>query len=137
MAGRRKGGSAAPRLSALVIDDHDAGRLLAKIILERFGLAVEVACDAAGATENLARRDYDLVLVDRVLGEDDGLALAMRLVAESDAAIVVMSGLLPPETIPEGLAGWLNKPYTPRQMYAVVAEALAGYGKSLAHERIV
>jgi CheY-like chemotaxis protein len=132
MTGRR---AARPR--ALVVDDHEAGRLLARLVLERLGLAADVAADAAECAARLAARRYDIILVDRVLGETDGLALAAELAAREPAAVIVVSGLRPPEALPPGLAGWLTKPYTPRQMYGVVATALAGSGKSIAHERIV
>lgn len=137
MAGRKKGGGRRPTLKALVVDDHDAGRFLAQIILERFGLSVDSASDVAGCIARIGGGDYDLILVDKVLGDDDGLALAERLRAQSGAAVLVVSGLMPPETVPTGIDGWLSKPYTPRQMYAAVAAALAGYGKTLARERIV
>lgn len=137
MAGGTENRMRLPKFRALVVDDHEAGRLLAKIVLERFGLVVDLATDTAGCDALRQRTDYDVILVDRVLGEEDGLALGMRLATETGAAVVMVSGMTPPETIPFALGGWLCKPYTPRQMYAVVAQALAGYGKTLAHERII
>lgn len=131
------GRRAKPKLRALVVDDHEAGRLLAKIVLERFGLAVDAAVDGAGCDALVGQRHYDLILVDRVLGEEDGLALGVRLASETGAAVVMVSGMTPPEMLSPALGGWLCKPYTPRQMYGVVAHALAGYGKTLAHERIL
>lgn len=131
------GRRAKPKLKALVVDDHEAGRLLAKIVLERFDLAVDAAVDVAGCDALVAQRSYDLILVDRVLGEEDGLALGTRLASETGAAVVMVSGMTPPEVMPAALGGWLCKPYTPRQMFGVVAHALAGYGKTLARERIL
>jgi CheY-like chemotaxis protein len=137
MADGNEARGARPRLAALVIDDHEPGRLLASLVLEHFGLTVDTAVDATDGAARVRRKAYDIVLIDRVLGDEDGLALATRLAAETRAAVVMVSGMTPPEVTPPGLAGWLMKPYTPRQMYGVVARALAGYGKMLGRERIV
>jgi two-component system OmpR family response regulator len=124
------------RLRAVVVDDHEAARLLARLILERFGFTVATAASAEECRARLTAGRPDLVLVDRILGADDGLTVA-RAAAAPDTAVVVASGLARPEALPDGVAGWLTKPYTPRQMYAVLAAALGTHGKSLARERIV
>ena len=83
MADGNEARGARSRLAALVIDDHEPGRLLASLVLEHFGLTVDTAVDATDGAARVRRKAYDIVLIDRVLGDEDGLALATRLAAET------------------------------------------------------
>ncbi|MBP0575377.1 hypothetical protein J8J27_32145, partial [Mycobacterium tuberculosis] len=83
----------------------------ARLVLERFGLQVDVAADAEASAERLAETDYDLVMIDRLLGDVDGLALGTALAVRLDAAVVIVSGLEPPTDLPMAIGGWLLKPY--------------------------
>jgi CheY-like chemotaxis protein len=78
----------------LVVDDHDGHRETLAALLADEGFAVEQAASFASACtclESDAR--YDLVLLDRALGDHDGLELAPLVRMSRPAAkIVIVSG---------------------------------------------
>jgi CheY-like chemotaxis protein len=78
----------------LVVDDHDGHRETLAALLVDEGFAVEQAASFASACtclESDAR--YDLVLLDRALGDHDGLELAPLVRLSRPAAkIVIVSG---------------------------------------------
>ena len=131
-----EGAEALQGLRALVLDDHDAAGALLCDLLQRLGLVVERAADAAAAMARVhagAAVPCDLLLVDLHLPGVDGLALTQQLkaVGAAQPAVVVMG--------PHGDTAWqdaaaaagasavLLKPLTP----AVLASALCRlYGSS-------
>lgn len=85
----------APSLSALVVDDDPAlGDLLVTVLAEA-GLSATLVGTADEAEATLARRSYDVILLDRDLpGGRDGLSLLEKLRQEgSDVCVVIITGV--------------------------------------------
>jgi len=81
------------RGTVLVVDDEPAilGTLKKALSLE--GYSVDVAGGVALAEERLAKKDYEVVLLDVALPDGDGLDLLGRLRARGeDADVIMMSG---------------------------------------------
>jgi two-component system, OmpR family, phosphate regulon response regulator PhoB len=75
----------------VVEDDPDISDLL-KRVLESDGYEVEMASDSAGALRAVAADEPDLVLLDVVLGGEDGRDLLVKLREKSDVPAVFLTG---------------------------------------------
>jgi DNA-binding response OmpR family regulator len=75
----------------IVEDDPDISDLLRRV-LESDGYAVETATDSAGALKAVAEGAPDLVLLDVVLGGEDGRDLLVKLRQQSDVPAVFLTG---------------------------------------------
>ena len=75
----------------IVEDDPDICDLL-KRVLEADGYEVETATDSAGALKAVADGAPDLVLLDVVLGGEDGRDLLVKLRQKSDVPAVFLTG---------------------------------------------
>ena len=85
-------------LSVLVIDDDPVAREHAKLVLEKAGIAAEVAEDGPTAIEMVrlrhARRDpYNLILVDWQMPDMDGVETTrqIRSIIGNESAIVILT----------------------------------------------
>lgn len=71
-------------MSVLIVDDHDSFRGLARRVLERAGYAVVGEADnAASALEAVDALDPDVVLLDVLLPDATGFAVADALAARA------------------------------------------------------
>ena len=70
------------RVSVLIVDDHDSFRRLARRLLERAGYAVVAeAADGASALRAVDDLQPDVVLLDVLLPDTSGFALADQIAA--------------------------------------------------------
>src|SRR5258705_3902818 len=102
-----------------------------RIFLRDKGFDVETATNADDAAEMVRRRPYDLVLLDEQMPGTRGLE-AMRELREIAPTIQVVMVTKSEEDGPlnealgRDIGGYLVKPVTPRQVYAMVARLLEG-----------
>jgi DNA-binding response OmpR family regulator len=120
---------AVPRV--IVVDDHPESRHTTASVLAVHGHACAEAGNAEQALALCLGERFACMLLDEVLGEDSGLALAARLRAlpqARPARILMMSGLAPEffeDARREGLIdGYLEKPVGMAELLAAVEPAL-------------
>jgi len=110
-----------------VEDDRDIRTLLADF-LAREGFAVEVAEDGAAADRALARMQPDLVILDIMLPDEDGLSICRRLRARSAVPIIMLTAKSDDIDRIVGLElgadDYLGKPFNPRELLARVRAIL-------------
>ena len=109
-------GSALARRSILVVDDEPALCDMLARRLKRAGAAVTCAHTAAAALESVAASGFDIALLDKRLGNDDGVALIGKLLERQPAlSIVIMTGFASVEdslaALEAGAVGYLLKPF--------------------------
>lgn len=75
----------------LLIDDDEALAEAVKRILARTGHQVAFAASARAARETLAQCQPDLVVLDLILPDADGMALCREIRCESQVPIVILS----------------------------------------------
>jgi CheY-like chemotaxis protein len=122
----------APVARVLVVEDSVAGRMLMRAMLESFGFGVDVAVGGGSAIDLIARTGYDLITVDRTLGDIDGVELTRvltdRLGAARRTRIVAVTGRIDEADrvafMMAGADAFLPKPISPRML----AEMLARLG---------
>lgn len=67
---------------ALVVDDNEAARIISGVYFDAFGMSFDLAADSAEALKLVADTRYDYIVMDWLLGEEDGLELLSRMQAE-------------------------------------------------------
>lgn len=68
-----------PALSVLLVEDHEINRKLAEILLKRMGYRYQTANDGLQALACLAKEPFDVVLMDVMMPEMDGLTALSHL----------------------------------------------------------
>jgi two-component system, sensor histidine kinase len=116
---------------ALVVEDSYAGRLLMRTMLEHFGFSVELATGGSQAAAAIARGSFDLITVDKILGDSDGITVARdirrALGRQNPAArIIAVTGRVDEadkaEFAAAGADAFLPKPLSPRALADVLAQ---------------
>jgi len=119
--------------SILIVDDDAHIREVARFALARAGHAVELATDGAAAYDRVMRGGVELIVLDILMPELDGLALCRRLRAHQGeggrpVAIVFLSSRGEEMDrvlgLDLGADDYLTKPFSPRELVARVAAVL-------------
>ncbi len=115
---------------ALVIDDEKNIRATLALCLEGLGCRVAQASTGDAALEALRHAPFDLAFLDLRLGEELGLDLLPRLLAERPGLDVVVITAFATfdtavEAVKRGAADYLPKPFTPGQIRLVVERLVA------------
>jgi signal transduction histidine kinase/CheY-like chemotaxis protein len=125
--------SVAPRLAALVVDDNAANRVVARLMLERFGFDVEIASGGQEAIDLFARRDFTLILMDCSMPGMDGYETTRQMrvgsrVGESRPYIVGMTAFVFPgeeeRCLAAGMDDYLPKPVSLEAMQRLAAKVV-------------
>ncbi len=101
----------------LVIDDDEAARLMMQTTLENAGFRVLTSADCAQARQAFARERPDIVLLDVLLPDGDGVSLCREFLAQpqsKDLPIAMVTGLGDIESIrlsyESGATDFITKP---------------------------
>lgn len=113
----------------LVVDDDEGVREYVDAVLTRAGLEVVCAHDGAHGMKALDDRSPDLVLLDLAMPDASGLDLLRRIKqSHGDLPVVMLSGQGEPanvvESIRQGAADFVSKPFEPERLQDAVARAL-------------
>ncbi len=112
----------------LIIEDDPHSVQLASLYLERDGHRVVSAGDGKQGLELAAKEEPDLVLLDLMLPEVDGMAVCRTLRSESDVPIIMVTARVEEEDRTAGLDlgadDYVVKPFSPRELAARVRAVL-------------
>jgi two-component system OmpR family response regulator len=115
-----------PRI--LVADDEAHIREVVRYALERDGHAVETAGDGAAALARIAAGGVDLVVLDVLMPELDGLSLCRRIRARDAVPIIFLSSRTEEADRILGLDlggdDYVSKPFSPGELAARVRSVL-------------
>lgn len=119
----------------LLIEDEDVNRNLYQKLLEMEGYKVDTAVNGTQAYEKIKKGGYDLVLLDIILPEKNGVEVLEKLKQESSGAqpmqtIVFLTNLTGEEIIAKGVElgarGYLVKSdYDPEEFLNQIREFLS------------
>lgn len=121
-----------PGLKILVAEDNATNRLVALRLLERLGCKADAVCNGAEAVETLRRQAYDLVLMDVMMPEMDGLSATKAIrrgeTADRHIPIVGLTAHARTENLEECIAAGMDavttKPVTANSLRAAITEGL-------------
>ncbi|MED4570015.1 response regulator transcription factor [Brevibacillus agri] len=75
----------------LIVDDEERIRRILRMYLEKAGYVADEADDGSAALSLVEQIDYDLVILDLMLPEMDGIELCRRLRERQQVPIVIVS----------------------------------------------
>jgi CheY-like chemotaxis protein len=120
-----------PYVTALVVDDERISRRVATRMLRELGLRVLEADGAEEALDvfRISQHPIDLVLLDVVMPETDGVELAEQILAHRPGQRIIFMSAYSAEVLAEhGLQDlevlFLAKPYTMEELRAKVRQAM-------------
>ena len=112
----------------LVVDDEKNIVQLARLYLEREGFRVEAAYDGAQALEKAKAVRPDLIILDIMLPEMDGLSVCRELRKTSNVPIIILTARSDDVDRIVGLElgadDYVTKPFNPRELVARVKAVL-------------
>jgi two-component system, cell cycle sensor histidine kinase and response regulator CckA len=118
-------------LTVLVVDDERVSRRVATRMLRELGLRVLEADGAEEALDvfRISQQPIDLVLLDVVLPETDGVELAEQILSHRPGQRIIFMSAYPADVLAEhGLQDlevlFLAKPYTMEELRAKVRQAM-------------
>ncbi len=125
----------------LVVDDDGHIREVVRVALEQGGFGVVEATDGATALKAFAAEPFDLVVLDIVMPEVDGLEVCRQIRARARTPIVFLSSRDDEIDRVLGLElggdDYLSKPFSPRELLARVKAVLRrGQGTAPQAERV-
>jgi PAS domain S-box-containing protein len=125
------GVTARPGARVLVVDDEESVRTVARLILEKSGYRVITASDGREATEIFRSESdsIDMVLLDMTMPHRDGADTFTELRRiDPSVRVVLSSGYSESDATDrfsgKKLAGFIQKPYTPGDLTALVGRVL-------------
>jgi DNA-binding response OmpR family regulator len=121
----------------MIDDDVDLNALVAEY-LARFGHRLVSATTAARGMTELRREPPDLIILDIMLPDIDGLSLCRQIRDEYDVPIIMLTarGELADRVLglEMGADDYLPKPFEPRELVARIQSVIRRSGRPLKHE---
>lgn len=112
----------------LVVDDEDRIRRLLKMYLEKADYSIEEAENGQKALDMALENDYDLILLDVMMPEMDGLEVAEEIRKEKETPIMMLTAkgeeLNRIQGFEAGVDDYIVKPFSPREIVLRVAAIL-------------
>jgi DNA-binding response OmpR family regulator len=112
----------------LIVDDDEEVRRLVARVLRSEGYAVEEAQDVRSMKESLAKALPDLMVLDIMLGSEDGLEVLSTLRQRSDIPVILLTGKSDEVDrvlgLKMGADDYVVKPFYPAELSARIASVL-------------
>jgi CheY-like chemotaxis protein/nitrogen-specific signal transduction histidine kinase len=117
----------------LVVEDNAVNRMLIGAYLEEFGLTYDIIENGTEALARLAAKDYDLVLMDIVMPDLDGVETTKRIRKlggdRGEVAIVALTAHAMKgdreDYLAAGMDGYVSKPIRGRELFAALKPYLS------------
>lgn len=117
-----------PPARLLVVDDEPMVREVVTHYLEQEGHTVTVASDGAAALHAIATSRFDLIVLDLMLPQVDGLSVLAEVRREHATPVILLTARGEEEDRIRGLRrgadDYVVKPFSPRELVARVASVL-------------
>ncbi|OUR76116.1 hypothetical protein A9Q83_14970 [Alphaproteobacteria bacterium 46_93_T64] len=119
----------------LIVDDEPELRQVLRETLERENYVVSEAADAEEMRRVFEAGEFDLVLLDLMLPDEDGLTLTRYLKERSDVGVIILTGKGESVDLIIGLEmgadDYVAKPYNRRELLARIKSVVRRSGRSI------
>ncbi|MBQ8800245.1 MAG: response regulator [Lachnospiraceae bacterium] len=115
----------APKAEILAVDDNAMNLRVVQMLLKRTGIQIDVAPGGEECLQMCRRKKYDLILMDHMMPDLDGIE-TLRLLrqekenlnAETEVIVLTANAIAGSEEqyLAEGFAGYLSKPLVPDEL---------------------
>ncbi len=124
------------RPHVLIVDDHQANRVVAAAFCDVFGCTHDFAVHGLDAVEAVRTQRYDLILMDIQMPRMDGVEATQAIRAlGSDVPIVAVSANIEREDVAAylacGMSGAVAKPLEPAKLLAALSAGLHATNEDL------
>jgi CheY-like chemotaxis protein len=113
---------------ALVVDDSEINLIVTQEMLRALSVETDLAGGGAAALEMCKARRYDIILMDYLMPDMDGIEAAKLVRTVTDAPIVAMTADDSPDAqelfLANGFTAYLSKPATPEALAALFERLL-------------
>lgn len=122
----------------LVVDDEDRIRRLIRMYLEREDFIIEEADNGADALTLAIENDYDVILLDIMMPEMDGIEVCERLRQEKNTPVIMLTAKGEESNRVQGFEvgadDYIVKPFSPREVVLRVKAVLRRSGHAVVGE---
>lgn len=122
----------------LVVDDEERIRRLLRMYLERDELEVDEAKDGAQALDKALKNEYDVILLDVMMPEMDGIEVCERLRQEKNTPVIMLTAKGEESNRVQGFEvgadDYIVKPFSPREVVLRVKAVLRRSGNGVVGE---
>ncbi len=119
----------------LVVDDEERIRRLIRMYLERDELEVEEAEDGAEALEMALENEYDVILLDIMMPEMDGIEVCEKIREKKNTPIIMLTAKGEESNRVQGFEvgadDYIVKPFSPREVVLRVKAVLRRTGNAM------
>ena len=121
----------APNAKVLVVDDNKMNLMVVKGLLKRTGIQLDFATGGNECLQKTKEKPYDLILMDHMMPEPDGVQTLHQLREDStnmnqNTAVIVLTANaiagIEEEYRKEGFAGYLSKPISGEKLEEMIAK---------------
>ena len=117
-----------PPVSCLVVDDDLEIRTTVETLLRSFGIDASTAANATEMRQRMKACAFDVVVLDVMLPDGDGLQLIRWVLENSSAAIIMLTAQGDPASrvlgLEMGADDYMGKPFEPRELVARIRTVL-------------
>ena len=125
--------TAASRLRVLVVEDNPVNQKLMKIVLEKRGFLVSLASDGIDAIRIFSEQPFDLIFMDLVMPNMDGLQATVRIrelekQAGSYIPVIALTAYATEGYLEKcfeaGMDGYITKPVSGQKLFSEIEKVL-------------
>src|SRR5690625_848556 len=107
-------------VNILVVDDEERIRRLLRMYLEREDYIIEEAENGSEALDLALKNDYDVILLDIMMPEMDGIEVCKELRKEKTTPVIMLTAKWEEANLVQGLEigadDYIVKPFSPREV---------------------
>lgn len=119
----------------LIVDDDKEIRNLISVYLENEGLKTQKVEDAIQALQLLEEKEFDLIILDIMMPNMDGIEACMKIREDRNMPIIMLSAKSEDIDKIQGLASgaddYLSKPFNPLELIARVKSQLRRFKNTI------
>lgn len=125
----------------LIVDDDDKLRNLIALYLQDKGYEISTCGNINKAEDLINYFIFDLIILDRMLPDGDGVNLIEKVIIKSNTPILLLTALGEPQDRIAGLKfgaeDYLSKPFEPEELFLRIRKILKRYENSLLNSKDV